>query len=71
MLNCILEINISIINLQLLCLHFMTSLPLPARLPAFRLETHVTAQKQYLDDTIQHGHQFNSLYVYGQQPVRA
>lgn len=29
------------------------------------------AQKQYLDETIYHGHQINSLYVYSQQAARA
>lgn len=58
MLDCILEINISIIHLHLLCLYFKISIH------ALKHDT------QYLDEAINYGHQYNSHYVYSQQPVR-
>lgn len=59
MLNCILEINTSIIHLHCFCFYSM----FPG---AWNRKSHVSPKAAF-DETIYRGHQVNSLYVYSQQ----
>lgn len=65
MLNCILEINISMIHLDfptVFISHFHCH---------ETEDTVLQPKKQYLGEIFYHGHQVNSLYVYSRRAVRA